>query len=122
MNLSLAIDQIQKESQLWVQSLDTSHTELLAIKESIREIYNVDNRIAGQLLAFEGTLNNLIVKTKDLIAKIKIQKNEALFITEIRIERFDFFKLSMEKLKIELKQIHLEHIELKDRFFNEIIL
>lgn len=122
MNNIEELNEIKKESQLWIKSLNTTLTELMAIKGSIREIYNINNRVAGKLIPFESSVNNQIVKNKDLTAKIKIQEDESIYVSESRPERLEQFKVGMNKLKAELKKLHIEHLDLMDRFFNDIIL
>lgn len=122
MSITEELGVLKKETQVWLKSLDTSLTELLALKESIREIYNIDNRVATKLIPFEGAVNNSIVKTKDLMAKIRIQADEAMYLNTNRPERVKHYKSSVSRLKKELMKKHEDHLELMNNFFNEIII
>ncbi|NBC82268.1 MAG: hypothetical protein GVY19_02695 [Bacteroidetes bacterium] len=116
------ISTLAKEYKLWRNKLDNYLTECIALKESIREIYNIDNDITTKLIPFESAVNNKIVHIKDLIAKIRIQEEEAHFIMVNRPKKVEYYRQQQEKLREEMKKLHKEHLGLLDDFFNEVIV
>lgn len=116
------MNSLSKEYKLWKNKLDNYLTECIALKESIREIYNLDNDITTKLIPFESAVNNKIVHIKDMLAKIRIQEEEAHFVMENRPKKVEYYKQQQEKLREEMKKLHNEHLELLDNFFNEIII
>jgi len=115
------IKEIFKEYKLWKNKLDNYLTECIALKESIREIYNLDNEITSKLIPFQDAVNSKIAQTKDMLAKIRIQEDESHYVKN-RPDHVEHFRNKQDKLRKEMKKLHTEHLELLDNFFNEIIV
>lgn len=111
-----------KEYKRWYNMMDDYLTELMALKESIREIYNVDNTLASKVVPFEAAVNNRVVMIKDLKAKIYILEGDVNQAFQSAARRNDQYKINHEKLKKEIKKAHKDHLALLDNFFNEVIM